>query len=157
MITLSIPGFNNSIELKHLVLDFNGTLAIDGKLISGVKSRLIALSEKLTIHVVTGNSFGTAEQELKGIPCKTMLLSKKNQGKNKYTYILDIGPETIISIGNGNNDFLLLKNSIIGIAVIQKEGASARTLGAADILCGSILDALDLIDHPLRLTATLRN
>ena len=37
MIAINIPG-STSIEARHLVLDFNGTLAIDGKLIEGKES-----------------------------------------------------------------------------------------------------------------------
>lgn len=157
MIPLSIPGFNTNIQLCNLVLDFNGTLAIDGKLTPGVKKLLISLSKKLSIHVVTGNTFGTAVQELKGISCKIKLLTSKNQNTQKHKYLLSLNPASVISIGNGHNDFSLLKISAIGIIVIQKEGASVRSLAAADIVCTNILDALDLINHPLRLKATLRN
>jgi len=44
----------------------------------------------------------------------------------------------------------------LGIAVLQAEAASTEAVLAADILSRSILDALDLLLHPLRLTATLR-
>lgn len=157
MIPLSIPGFNNGIVLRNLVLDFNGTLAVDGKLIPGVKKLLISLSKKISIHVVTGDSFGTAEEQLKDIPCKIKLLTATNQGVQKHKYLLSLNPETVISIGNGHNDYLLLKTSVIGIIVIQREGASVRTMDVADIICTNILDALDLLNHPLRLKATLRN
>jgi soluble P-type ATPase len=157
MIPLSIPGFNTNLQLKNLVLDFNGTLAIDGKLIPGARKLLIALSKKISIHVATGDTFGTAVQELKGIPCKIKLLTTKNQKTEKHKYLLTLDPDSVISIGNGRNDFLLLKTSAIGIILIQKEGASVDTLAVADIVCTSILDALDLINHPLRLKATLRN
>jgi soluble P-type ATPase len=40
--------------------------------------------------------------------------------------------------------------------VIQKEGASARALMNADIVCNSIVDALELLTNPLRIVATLR-
>ena len=36
MIKVSIPGFK-SLSLKYLVLDYNGTIAIDGALVPGVK------------------------------------------------------------------------------------------------------------------------
>jgi soluble P-type ATPase len=157
MITLSIPGFNKDIQLGNLVLDFNGTLAVDGKLIPGVKKLLISLSKKISVHVVTGDTFGTAVQELRGIPCKIKLLTTRNQNTEKHRYLLSLNPKSVIAIGNGHNDFLLLKTSIIGIIVLQKEGASANTMGVADIVCTSIIDALDLLNHPLRLKATLRN
>jgi len=157
MIHFSIPGFNENLDIGTLVLDFNGTLAVDGKLIPGVKERLIALSKSITVHVVTGNSFGTALDELKGIPCKTFLLSPRNQAKEKYDYLMTLNPDTVISIGNGRNDKRLLETSAIGIIVIQEEGASAETLASADVVCTSILNALDLLANPIRLTATLRN
>jgi soluble P-type ATPase len=51
----------------------------------------------------------------------------------------------------------MLKEAALGIAVIQEEGGAIKTLLAADIVMRSILDALDLLLHPLRLTATLRS
>ena len=39
MITAEIPGWG-SLEIKNLVLDFNGTIATDGRLIEGVASLL---------------------------------------------------------------------------------------------------------------------
>jgi soluble P-type ATPase len=50
----------------------------------------------------------------------------------------------------------MLEESILGIAVIQKEGASAKTVAAADIVVTSITDALELVLNPLRIAATLR-
>ena len=41
--------------------------------------------------------------------------------------------------------------------MIQEEGGAVETLLAADMATCSILDALDLLLHPLRLTATLRS
>lgn len=39
MIKQDIPNFG-SLALEHLVLDFNGTLAIDGKIQDGVTDKL---------------------------------------------------------------------------------------------------------------------
>jgi soluble P-type ATPase len=60
-------------------------------------------------------------------------------------------------VGNGRNDRLMLEAAALGLAVILGEGASSATLAAADAVCLSIADALDLLIHPLRLTATLRS
>ena len=35
MIEISIPG-NETLQLRHLICDYNGTLALDGELIEGV-------------------------------------------------------------------------------------------------------------------------
>jgi soluble P-type ATPase len=156
MITISIPGFQN-LSISHLVLDFNGTIAIDGRLIAGVKDNLIALSENLKIHVVTANTFGRVEEELEGIPCELTLLPSSDQDVEKEKLIHALGPSTVVSIGNGRNDARMLKEAAIGIVVVQKEGAATEALLSADIVCPDILSALELITHPLRLTATLRN
>jgi soluble P-type ATPase len=58
MIKIEIPGYGNQ-ELMNLMLDLNGTLAVDGELINGVKERLNNLSELLDIYVVTADTFGT--------------------------------------------------------------------------------------------------
>ncbi|HKJ46485.1 MAG TPA: hypothetical protein VJ991_11715, partial [Balneolales bacterium] len=59
--------------------------------------------------------------------------------------------------GNGRNDRLMLDEAAVGIAVIQKEGASFQSLQAADVICTNIIDALELLVYPKRLTATLRS
>lgn len=84
-------------------------------------------------------------------------MPKLNQAEEKEKYIHKINPATVISIGNGRNDKLMLKASAIGIIVVQQEGASAETLIAADIVCSDIFSALDLINNPPRLMATLRS
>jgi P-type E1-E2 ATPase len=157
MLALSIPGFNQEISIQHLVLDFNGTLAVDGRLIKGVEEMLNRIANKMQVHVLTGDTFGTARNELKNVNCEITLLPKENQAMEKEKYIHCINPASVISIGNGRNDCAMLKLSAIGIIVIQKEGASAESLIAADVVCTDILSALELINNPLRLTATLRS
>jgi len=60
MITIDIPGYKK-LKLAHLVLDYNGTLACDGKMITGVKKCLTALAKPLKIHVITADTFGKAK------------------------------------------------------------------------------------------------
>ena len=57
---------------------------------------------------------------------------------------------------NGRNDALMLKNAVIGIGLMQKEGISKETLLNSDIIFYDINDALDAILNPKRLIASLR-
>lgn len=155
MITIAIPGYG-TLSLEHLVLDYNGTLACDGVLIEGVRVRLEELSHHLSIHVITADTFGKAQAAFAGMPCELAILPLENQDAGKLAYITRLGCEKTVCIGNGRNDRLMLKSAALGIAVIQQEGASSETLIAADVVAASILDALDLLTHPLRLVATLR-
>jgi soluble P-type ATPase len=72
-------------------------------------------------------------------------------------FIESLGICNTIAIGNGRNDALMLKNAILGFAVMQDEGVNIQALNAADVLFASIIDALDALLIPNRLIATLRN
>jgi soluble P-type ATPase len=159
MIEIAVPGYNENspLQIKHLVLDYNGTLACDGNLLPGVKEYLKSLSENLQIHVLTADTFGNVSSSLEGVPCKLFVLSSKNQEIGKLEYVEGLGCEHTVCIGNGRNDRLMLKAAALGIAVILEEGASVEAVMSADIVCTSILSALELLTKPLRLTATLRS
>jgi soluble P-type ATPase len=155
MIIQKIPGFKE-LQLRYLVLDFNGTLAVDGKLIKGVAEKLNELAKHLEIHVITADTFGKAKEQVKKIKCTLTIINKGDQQALKLGYIKKLGAGKVVAIGNGRNDKLMLKQSALGIALIQKEGVSVETLQSADVVCTDILDALELLENPLRLKATLR-
>jgi len=156
MISIKIPG-QETIHAKHLVLDYNGTLAIDGMLIPGVKEKLNLLANQISIHVITADTFGKAAESLQEIKCTCIVPKAENMKEKKLQFITELGAENTIAIGNGFNDALMLENATIGIALIQKEGASLKTILNADIICTDINDALELLLNPMRVTATLRN
>lgn len=144
------------LMIEHLVLDFNGTLATDGKLIDGVEQLLNKLSEQLCIHVITADTFGTVAKALKGVNCRVIVLEKAEQDKQKKNYVKQLGSKKCVAIGNGFNDSLMLKFAALGIVTIQSEGAATKALQNADIACTSIIDALNLLLNPKRIAATLR-
>lgn len=156
MIEINIPG-DRIFQLKHLVLDYNGTIACDGDLIAGVKENLVALADKLKIHILTADTFGNARRGLEGIKCELSILAPEAQDIGKLEYVKGLGAENMVCVGNGRNDQLMLKEAALGIAVILEEGAAAAALGAADVVCTNIISALELLDNPLRLVATLRS
>jgi len=156
MIKIDIPGYKQ-IEAIHLVLDYNGTLAIDGLIKKGVSELLNTLASSIIIHIITADTFQKAKNELKGITCELVILDSENQDEQKANYISGLGNENVIAIGNGRNDALMLKDAIIGITLVQKEGASKEAFINCDIICFDIIDALELLSNPKRLVATLRN
>ena len=156
MIEISIPG-HRKLQLKHLVLDYNGTLACDGQIIAGVKESLEALADMLQIHVLTADTFGKARSGLEGVPCDLSILPLENQDIGKLEYVKHLGCAYAVCIGNGRNDRLMLQDAALGIAVILGEGAAVETLLAADVVCTDIVSALELLSSPLRITATLRS
>lgn len=155
MITINIPG-KKTLYLEHLVLDFNGTLAVDGNLIDGVKERLQELTSKLNVHVVTADTFETVTNQLKGVACRIKILEKERQAKQKKIYIKQLGKKRCAAIGNGYNDWQMLKHAALSIATIQAEGASSKSLKHATMVCTSVNHALNLLLNPNRIVATLR-
>lgn len=155
MIKIDIPGYKK-IEAEHLVLDFNGTLAFNGKLITGVDKLLDLLSRQLSIHILTADTFGTVKNEMGGIKCELEILKPGIQDIQKEKHILNLGKEKVIAIGNGQNDTLMLRQSILGIGLIQQEGMFSKLADYCDITCLNIMDALNLLLNPVRIIATLR-
>ena len=156
MIEIDIPGFG-ILRLEYLVLDYNGTIAVDGQPVQGVKERLTALARHVEIHVLTADTFGGVEKKLSDIPCKIHVLPVEAQDKGKMEYIDRLGADRAVCIGNGRNDVMMLKKAALGIVVVQDEGAAASAVLSADIVATDILFALELLTNHMRLTATLRS
>jgi soluble P-type ATPase len=156
MIQLTVPGFG-ALTLEHLVLDYNGTLAVDGKLLPGVRDALTALADRVVIHVITADTFGLAGTELAGLPVNITIIPQQAQADAKLAYVEHLGAERVFAVGNGRNDRKMLAAAAVGVALAQAEGAAAETIAAADIVATGILDGLDLLRNTKRLTATLRS
>jgi soluble P-type ATPase len=140
-------------ELRHLCLDLNGTLALDGVLLPGVADTLRALGEDLEIHLLTAGTHGGIGEVERQLGVKAVPIGR---GPEKEAYVAQLGAEHCVAVGNGRNDAAMLQRARLGIAVLGPEGMSAVTAQAADIVVGDILRGLELLRHPLRIVATLR-
>ena len=108
MIEIEIPGFQ-VLQLSHLVLDYNGTLAVNGELIEGMKPLLDELADHLGIHVVTADTFEKAAHALDGMDCRLVILPPGNQAATKADYVRQLGGQATVAIGNGRNDRMMLE------------------------------------------------
>lgn len=155
MIELMIPGKGN-IELEYLVSDVNGTLAIDGMLINGVSSAIKNLRDRLEVHLLTADTHGRQALIDSQLNLSAVRIQPGNEAEQKAEFVERLGAEHVIAFGQGANDALMLKKAAIGVCILSAEGAAAETLLAADIIAPDILTALELLEKPLRLVATLR-
>lgn len=156
MLEITIPGFRH-LTLEHLVMDYNGTLALDGQLMLGVKEELKFLAELVTLHVVTADTNGGVADQLAGLPVRLSIVPEENQAEAKLAYIRALGPDRVAVIGNGRNDRLMISEAALGIALLQKEGAATASVLSADIVSTNLLDAFNLLSRPNRLISTLRS
>jgi soluble P-type ATPase len=147
-----VPGAG-TLEVKHVVLDLNGTLSEQGRLIDGVAQRLSNLASDLELHLLTADTLGTAGRLAADLSIPVTTISA---GSDKEDIVRGLGPSRTVAIGNGRDDEAMLRLAALGIAVIGPEGAATSAILAADIVCVSILDALDLLIDERTLASTLR-
>ena len=152
---IEIPDYK-TLDLQYLVLDYNGTIAVDGEISEEVKKRLNQLSKEFQILVLTADTHGTAREKCEGLPVTIDTFPKNGALEAKAEVVNRLGAEKCVSLGNGRNDKLMCRMSGLSIAVMEKEGMSGKLLGEADVCVRNIEDALDLLLFPKRLIATLR-
>lgn len=153
-IILDVPGWRH-LELHHLVMDLNGTLALDGTLVPGVKEAVTQLANSLSCHLITADTFGTAK-ELFGDVVQLQVISPGNEDRQKLELVDSLGWEHVAAMGNGANDVLMLERAVVGVALLGPEGASPQALAAADVAVDHPVRALELFLKTGRLKATLR-
>ncbi len=156
MIHYKIPG-RGELEIENIVLDYNGTIAVDGKIIEGVKELLLELKDYANVYILTADTYGTVGEELKDLDVKVLTFPSDKAGAYKKEIVMKLDGKKTLCIGNGYNDLLMFKECILSIAVIEGEGAYGKLIANADIVTRSILDALSIVLNKEKIKATLRN
>ncbi len=152
---IDIPGWGN-FDIENIVIDLNGTIASNGKVPLDVKERINLLSRQAKIYILTADTQGTADKEISGMSVELIKVSGEDSKQGKLDFLKTLDLEATVTIGNGNNDQLILKEAALGIAVLGDEGVSVSAIKSADIVVKNIQNALDLLLKPKRLIATLR-
>ena len=156
MIDVAVPGFGQ-LRLAELVCDFNGTLARDGEVLDSVRVRFSLLAQRVRIHVVTADTFGSVRLQIDGLPCELTVVPKDDQADAKRAFVEKLGAQHVVAVGNGRNDRMMLRAAALGIGVCGAEGIATETLQASDVVVADIAHALDLLLETQRLVATLRD
>ena len=151
---IDIPGWGN-IDIGNIVIDLNGTIAIDGKVPLEVKEKINVLSDQAKIYILTADTQGTANEEILGMKAELIKVPNEDSKRGKLDFLKTLNLEMTVAIGNGSNDQLILKEAALGIAVLGDEGVSASAMKSADIVVKNIQNALDLFLKPKRLITTL--
>ena len=150
MLSIPIPG-RSTLQLQHVVLDYNGTIALDGELIPGVEDRLARLAAAVTIHILTADTHGTVRAKCGHLNARIQTFP---QADARIVQELVGGA---CCIGNGYNDQEMLREAQLAIGILGPEGMFPGLLAHMDVVVTSPLDALDLLLYPQRLRATLRS
>ncbi len=152
MITISIPG-RPRLQLEHLILDLNGTLSDRGSLLPGVAERLQRVQGVLSVRLVSADTFGALPATAAQLGVEA---TRAADGEEKRALVEELGGARCVVVGNGSNDAAALRAAGLGICVLGPEGAAVEALLAADVVCRSIAEALDLLLDERAIVATLR-
>lgn len=155
MIKFDIPGLSE-YNLEHLVMDVNGTLAVDGQLIDGVAEKVSALRDRLTIHLLTADTHGRQAVIDGQLGLTAVRIAPGGEASQKAEYVRKLGSENVAAIGQGANDSEMLAAARLGICVMSLEGVARETLLASDLIAPTIISALELLEKPMRIVASLR-
>ncbi|HZK43488.1 MAG TPA: ATPase P [Syntrophomonadaceae bacterium] len=156
MIKITLPGRNQTLVLKNLLIDLNGTLTNAGVLNLEVKEKIIKLKEQIDIYLLTADTYGTAKIISEELDIKLIKVDEINGGQDKKNFLHQVNAKESVAIGNGYNDILMLDEAILSIIIIGQEGCAISALLKADIAVTDIIDGLDLLLNPNRIVATLR-
>ncbi len=156
VIAVSIPG-RSELIIHHVVFDFNGTLATDGKLSAETIELIDRLKREVQVHIITSDTYGTARAACQDLGVDLVTLSTDRAAEQKKSHVEQYGASTTCSIGNGANDVLMFQTSALAIMVIGHEGGATKALQSADIVVTSIESAIELLLMPHRIVAALRD
>jgi P-type E1-E2 ATPase len=155
MIELNIPG-RGTLQLEHLVSDVNGTLATDGQLLDGTIRAIRDLRDRLEVHLLTADTHGRQYLIDRQLGLQAVRVQPGDEAGQKASYVRQLGADHVVAIGQGANDAAMLEEAALGICVLSAEGTAVETMLAADLVTPDILTALELLDKPLRIVASLR-
>lgn len=150
-----IPGFG-LVHGEHIVLDFNGTLAVDGAMKEETAALLRELGNSFSLHVLTADTQGTAAMALADLPVTLHIFQGEAAGWEKQRIVEELGAAACICLGNGRNDVGMFQIAGLAIAVLEAEGTFAGLLPHAHLVVRSIEEGLQLLLNSKRLIAGLR-
>ncbi len=155
VIELNIPG-RGTVRLLHLVCNVDGTLSLDGQLLEGLIRTLPDLRDRLTLHLLTADTYANQDLIDRQLNVRAIRIQPGDEPGQKVDYIRQLGAESVVAIGQGASDAGMLQEAQIGICVLSPEGTVVECLMAADLVVPNIQSAIDLLEKPLRLVASLR-
>lgn len=132
-----------TIELKTVVFDLNGTLAVYGHIKQTTKELLMELKNKdFEIIILTSDQRGVAMETADEIGVKCMIAQTSEE---KLQFMKSLNREKTIAVGNGRVDIGMFQMSKIRIATLQAEGIHTGILSYVDIIVASVDDAIRLL------------
>jgi soluble P-type ATPase len=142
------------IEIDTIVLDLNGTLSVNWKIVEWVKERLEKLKSLwMSIILLTWDHRWIAQDM-----CDELWINFKiaKSAEEKGKHMDNLNCEKTVSIWNARIDIETFKRAKLSITTLQAEWIQVRIIEHVDIIVTSINHALDILIDWNSLCATMR-
>ena len=154
-----IIPYHGEITIKNVIFDINGTIQFKGQISEELVQKFEELKKFYNILLVSSDTRGNLKNIAKklGVNFKKVNTQGINDAEAKNNELKKLGKEVTVAVGNGNNDALMLKNAILGIAILGSEGASTRSILNSDVVFTDVINAIEFLLDEKTMISTLRS
>lgn len=152
-IKFSVPG-KGDYNLRNIVIDLNGTLALRGEPVPDVDRDIAGLLEQgMRIFLLTGDTRGNAKEIAEKLAIEAV---ETPTASAKKQFVEELGVEHTVAIGNGNIDVEMFQVAKLSLGVLQLEGGTFEAMKQTDAFFLDVRHALGSLLDPKILIATMR-
>lgn len=153
-----IPNYGK-IQIKNIVFDVNGTIQFNGKIPKIIIRELKKLKSHFNIFLISADTRGNLSAIAQRLSIFSIKISPSgiSEAEAKNNEIIKLGNNETVAIGNGNNDHMMLKSAVLGIAILGEEGLTFKTLQNSDLVFSNCIDAIHFLMDEKKVIATLRH
>lgn len=154
----NIPNYGK-ITIENIIFDINGTLQFKGIISDDLILKFKELKKFYNIYLVSSDTRGNLDDIAIKLGVDYIRINSKemSEAEAKNNELLKLGKDVTVVVGNGNNDALMLKNSILGLIIIGNEGATIKSIINSNVAFPDPLSAIDFLLDEKILIGTLRS
>ncbi len=153
-----IPNYGK-ITIKNIIFDINGTIQFKGQISDDLVKKIEELKKIYKVYLVSADTRGNLKELAEKIKVSYIKINpvETSEAEEKNRELIRLGKDVTVAVGNGNNDALMLKNSILGITVLGSEGATIKSILNSDVIVPDPISAIDLLLDEKVMIGTLRS
>ena len=153
-----IPNYGK-ITIKNIIFDINGTIQFKGQISDDLVEKIEELKKIYKVYLVSADTRGNLKELAENLKVSYIKINsvENSEAEEKNRELIRLGKDVTVAVGNGNNDALMLKNSILGITVLGGEGATIKSILNSDVIVPDPISAIDLLLDEKVMIGTLRS
>jgi len=155
---INIPNYGKFI-IENVIFDLNGTLQFKGQISEELFNKFEQLKDNYNVYIISADIRGNLKELANNLNVSFIKINPKEttEAEAKNNELIKLNKDKTIAVGNGNNDALMLKNAVIGISVLGKEGATVKSILNSDVVFPNPISVLDFLLDEKIMIGTLRS